>query len=58
MIATRGTARQLKEGGARRRSVIFVTFAGEGWLTGYEHSTMRAMLSAAGVAANGPDQSN
>ena len=38
--------------------MIFVAFAGEGWLTGYEHSTMRAMLSAAGVAANGPDQSN
>ena len=33
-------------------------FVGEGWLTGYERSTMRAMLSAAGVAAMGPVQSN
>jgi hypothetical protein len=91
VVAMLEVARQLVEGGAPRRSVIFVAFTGEengmtgtrwyiaspprpitqtvadiqvemigrpdsvaggagkGWLTGYERSTMGAMLSAAGV---------
>ncbi|MFN0097937.1 MAG: M20/M25/M40 family metallo-hydrolase [Gemmatimonadaceae bacterium] len=92
VIAMLETARQLKDQGAPKRSVIFVAFTGEengmtgtnhfirnpvrplaqvvadvqiemigrpdslaggpgkGWLTGYERSTMGAMLAAAGVA--------